>query len=185
MNKYQTSSIGHLTKGLFLTAACAQAALADQPQPATTALPELMMAQLQHAVQTATAEVLPLNATVTIGSSGMVFPPLALPNPADPDFVDSLNQNAGGLEAWTGWGDWRENLVRVIGAGSLEADLAASSFLDDTNAAVTQAVYGTGPNFDLLSIYQVPEPDEPAPAPAPAQAESEPETASDAGFFSQ
>lgn len=185
MNNSQNSAVGLLAKGLFLAAAFAQGARADQPQPATVALPEMMMAQLRDAAQTAAAEVLPINATVTIGSSGMVFPPLALPNPADPDFVDSLHQNSGGLEAWTGWGDWSENLVGMIDADSLEADLAASSFLDDTNAAVTQAVYGTGPNFDLLSIYQVPEPDEPAPEPATEQAASEPETASDAGFFSQ
>lgn len=181
MGNPQSSPIALFAKSLVLAAALAQAALADQP--ATTALPEMMMAQLRDAAQTAAAEVLPINATFSIGSSGMVFPPLTLPNPADPAFVDSLQHNSGVLEAWSGWGDWQENLGGIFDADSLGTDLAASSFLDDTNAALTQVVYGMGPDFDLLSIYHVPEPNRPAPA--AAKAASEPGTASDAGFFTQ
>ena len=179
MGNHQTSSIARFAKGLFLAATFAQAALADQP--ATTALPDLMMAQLRDAAQTAAAEVLPINATVSIGSSGMVFPPLTLPNPADPAFLNSLHNTSGVFEAWTGWADGQANLGGIFDSTDLGADLAASSFLEDTNAALAQVVYGMGPNFDLLSIYQVPEPNNPAPA--AAQAASEPAAASEAGFF--
>lgn len=179
MGNPQNASIALFAKGLFLSAVFAQGALADQP--ATTALPEMMMAQLRDAAQTAAAAVLPINATVSIGSSGMVFPPLALPNPADPAFVDSLHHTSGVFEAWSGWADGQANLGGIFDSDSLGADLAASSFLEDTNAALTQVVYGMGPNFDLLSIYHVPEPS--TPAPAAAQAASEPAAASEAGFF--
>lgn len=172
-----------LTRNLLLGAGLVfgQAAEAQQAPGTVAPLPELMMAQLHEAVQSATAEVLPANTTVTIGGSGMVFPPLALPNPADPAFVNSLNQGPLGLEAWTGWGDWRESLAGVIEADSSEADLATSLFLEKTNTAITQAVYATEPNFDLLSIYQTAAPEEEPTA----IASNEPDTTSDAGFFSQ
>lgn len=175
-------SVSCLTRNLLLGAGLVfgQTAEAQQAPAMVAPLPELMMAQLHEAVQSATAEVLPANTTVTIGGSGMVFPPLALPNPADPAFVNSLNQGPLGLEAWTGWDDWRESLAGVIEAGSSDTNAATSLFLEATNAAITQAVYSTEPNFDLLSIYQTPQQEEPA-----AVASNEPETTSDAGFFSQ
>lgn len=180
MRAFPLPHIGDVAKGLCLAAVLAQSAPADQGQPVTVAMPEMMMAQLRDIVQTAAAEVLPVNATVTIGSSGMVFPPLTMPNPADPDFVNGLQQSPSWLG---GWIDWREDLSGMIDADSLAADLAASSFVDETNAAITQAVYSTGPDFDLLSIFHVPQPNRTPPA--ADQAKTAPQSSSDAGFFSQ